>query len=227
MSTSEITCWTLIQAAAQGNRGERDQFAQRYLGSVRAYLQARWGNSAYRHLVDDAVQDVFVECFRTDGALCRLDANRSGTFRAYLYGVVRNVALRIESRQATELASQHSFPSDLDGVVSDESTLSQVFDRAWAKSIMRQAGQRHEELARAAGEEALQRFELLRLRFEEDLPIREIAQHWNVDAAVLHRAYRKAREEFRAALIEVVRFHLPGSDAEVDREAAALLALLA
>jgi RNA polymerase sigma-70 factor (ECF subfamily) len=194
---------------------------------VRAYLQARWGNSAFKDLVDDAVQDVFLECFRPDGALCRVDANRSGTFRAYLYGVVRNVALRIESRRAAELARQHAGPSEIDGVVSDESTLSQVFDRAWAKSIMRQAGQRHEELACAAGEEALRRFELLRLRFEDELPIREIAQHWNVDAAVLHREYRKAREEFRAALIEVVRFHHPGSDSEVDREAAALLALLA
>jgi RNA polymerase sigma-70 factor (ECF subfamily) len=227
MSSSEITCWTLIRAAAQGNHAERELFAQRYLGSVRAYLQARWGSSANRDLVDDAVQDVFVECFRTDGALGRVDCNRGGTFRAYLYGVVRNVALRVESRQAADRARQHPGSSDIDGVVSDESTLSQVFDRAWAKSIMRQAGQRHEELARAAGEEALRRFELLRLRFEEDLPIREIAHQWGVDAAVLHREYRKAREEFRAALIEVVRFHHPGSDAEVNVEAESLLALLA
>jgi RNA polymerase sigma factor (sigma-70 family) len=227
MSSSELTCWTLIQAAAQGSRRERDQFAQCYLGMVRAYLQARWGSSAYKNLVDDAVQDVFLECFRSDGALCRAEPDKSGTFRAYLYGVVRNVALRIESRQAAERARQHAGASDVDGVVSDESTLSQVFDRAWAKSIMRQAGERHEELARAAGESAERRFELLRLRFEEELPIREIAGQWNIDAAVLHREYRKAREEFRAALLEVVRFHHPGSDAEVDREAAALLALLA
>jgi hypothetical protein len=133
----------------------------------------------------------------------------------------------MESRHAAELAERRGSSDDFDGVVSDESTLSHVFDRAWAKSIMRQAGKRHEELARLAGEEALRRFELLRLRFEEEQPIRQIAQQWNIDAAVLHREYRKAREEFRAALFEVVHFHHPGSDAEVDREAEALLALLA
>jgi RNA polymerase sigma-70 factor (ECF subfamily) len=227
MTLSDSTCWTLIRAAALGNCGERERFAEQYLSSVHAYLTARWGNSGYKNLVDDGVQDVFVECFRTGGALCRVDTSGNQTFRAYLYGVVRNVARRMESRHAAELAKRRGDPDDFDGVVSDESTLSHVFDRAWAKSIMRQAGKRHEELARLAGEKALRRFELLRLRFEEELPIRQIAQKWNIDSAVLHREYRKAREEFRAALIEVVRFHHPGSDTEVNREAEALLAMLA
>jgi hypothetical protein len=64
---------------------------------------------------------------------------------------------------------------------------------------------------------------LLRLRFEENLPIRTIAERWGVDAAVLHHAYALAREDFRKALLEVVAFHHPGSLAEVEREAAGLL----
>jgi hypothetical protein len=66
----------------------------------------------------------------------------------------------------------------------------------------------------------------LRLRFEESLPIRAIAERWGVVAAELHRAYAKARQEFRAALLEVVAFHHPGSPAEVEHEATSLLSAL-
>jgi hypothetical protein len=47
-----------------------------------------------------------------------------------------------------------------------------------------------------------------------------------VDAAVLHREYSNARKEYHAALLHVVRFHHPDSDAEVELEAQALLVLL-
>jgi len=67
---------------------------------------------------------------------------------------------------------------------------------------------------------------LLRLRFEEGLPIRAIAQRWDIPAAELHHAYARARQEFRAALLEVVAFHHPGSPVEVEQEAASLLAAL-
>ena len=80
--------------------------------------------------------------------------------------------------------------------------------------------------AQELGADAVQRVELLRLRFHEGLPICEIAQRWNVDSAKLHREYAKARKEFRAALLEVVAFHYPGSPADVERECVELLALL-
>jgi RNA polymerase sigma-70 factor (ECF subfamily) len=76
------------------------------------------------------------------------------------------------------------------------------------------------------GPEAEQRVELLRLRFEENLPIRTIAQRWGVPAARLHHVYAVARQEFRAALLEVVAVHHPGSPAEVEQEAASLLKAL-
>ena len=74
---------------------------------------------------------------------------------------------------------------------------------------------------------AIRRVEILRLRFEEGLPIREIARKWNAEAAALHREYAKAREEFHAALKEVVAFHLPERPEAVDGECAGLLTLLA
>ena len=104
-----------------------------------------------------------------------------------------------------------------------------IFDKAWAISLMKEAAQLHEKRAQEKTKEnkkgigALKRVELLQLRFKENLPIREIALLWNVEAAVLHKEYAHARREFKAALLEVVRFHYDGSPAEVERECINLL----
>ena len=92
---------------------------------------------------------------------------------------------------------------------------------------MAEAAHLQRQQATESGAEAVRRVELLRLRFEEGLPIRTIAERWGVPAAdALHHAYALARQEFRAALLEVVAFHQPGSPAEVEQEAADLLRAL-
>jgi RNA polymerase sigma-70 factor (ECF subfamily) len=101
-----------------------------------------------------------------------------------------------------------------------------VFDRAWAKAVLRAAARLQEERARAAGEGVLRRVELLRLRFHENLPIRDIARRWGVEAARLHHEYATAREEFRAALLDVVASHHTGDPASAEEECRQLLALL-
>src|SRR6516165_1405703 len=105
MSTQESTCWTVIRAAAAGSPADRDELARRYLGVVRAYLAARWRGSRLWPDLDDAVQEVFVECFRQGGALEAAGAGRVPSFRAFLYGVVRNVARRFESRPVRATAA--------------------------------------------------------------------------------------------------------------------------
>jgi RNA polymerase sigma factor (sigma-70 family) len=220
MSAPESTCWTVIRAAAAGSPVEREQVAHRYLAVVRAYLAARWRGSALRPDVDDAVQDVFVECFRQGGAVAAAATGRVTSFRAFLYGVVRNVARRFESRPARAAGP-------LPDIASEEESLSRLFERSWARAIMAEAAQRQGQQAAERGPEAVRRVELLRLRFEENLPIRTIAERWGVAAADLHHAYARARQEFRAALLEVVAFHSPGSPAEVEQEAASLLQALA
>src|SRR5262249_44152402 len=104
MPTAESTCWTVIRAAAAGSPPDREEMARRYVGVVRAYLTARWRNSGLLAECDDAVQEVFVECFRQGGVLEAAGAGRVPSFRAFLYGVIRNVARRFESR------SPHPFP---------------------------------------------------------------------------------------------------------------------
>jgi RNA polymerase sigma-70 factor (ECF subfamily) len=224
-NSPESTCWTLVEGAAAGQADEQAQFASRYAPVVRSYLAARWAGRNMEDLLDDAVQDVFVECFRQGGALARLDPTRPGGFRAFLYGVVRNVALRVESRRARSIALRAG-EAPLAEVTADETTLSRAFDRTWAQAMVREAAQRQLAAAARQGEPAQRRVELLRLRFEEGLPIREIAERWGADATQLHRDYAKARQEFKAALLETVAFHHPGTPGEVEREAAELLKLL-
>jgi RNA polymerase sigma-70 factor (ECF subfamily) len=219
MSAPESTCWTVIRSAASGSPADREELARRYLHVVRAYLGGRWRGSELLNDRDDAVQEVFIECFRQGGVLDAAGAGRVPSFRAFLYGVIRNVARRFESRprrDAVELAD----------VASNEASQSQLFERSWAQSIMAEAARLQRTQAEARGIDALQRVELLRLRFEENLPIRSIAERWGVDAARLHHDYAQARQEFRAALLEVVAFHHPGSPAEVEQEAASLLKAL-
>ena len=106
----------------------------------------------------------------------------------------------------------------LDELPADEEGLSTVFDRAWARTLLREAGELQAERARQEGEEAKRRVELLRLRFTDGLPIREIARLWCIDPARLHQEYAKARREFRSSLLAVVAFHHPGTPGEVRRE---------
>jgi RNA polymerase sigma-70 factor (ECF subfamily) len=193
---------------------------------VRAYLALRWRGSRLLRDLDDTVQDVFIECFREGGLLASAQADRPGGFRAFLYGAVRNVAMRAEVRRARQLARERADIVELDGIPSGEEALSQVFDRAWAKAVVREAAERQSVLAAERGEAAVRRVELLKLRFHEGMPIREIARRWNMDATSLHHEYARARREFQSALRAVVASHHPGSPEAVDRECAQLLSLL-
>jgi DNA-directed RNA polymerase specialized sigma24 family protein len=220
MVTCKSTCWTVIRAAAAGSSFDRDELARRYLGTVRAYLAARWRDSPLREHLEDATQEVFVECFRHGGALEAAGAGRVPEFRAFLYGVVRNVARRFESRPT---CARGPLPE----IAADDDSQSRLFDRTWAQAVMAEAARLQRQRADEDGPEAVKRVELLRLRFEENRPIRAIAELWGIDAARLHHAYALARKEFRAALLAVVAFHHPGTPVELEQEAARLLDALA
>jgi RNA polymerase sigma-70 factor (ECF subfamily) len=225
MASPESTCWTLIQAAAAGSPRDREELARRYVPVVRAYLSARWRGSRLVQELADAVQEVFVQCLLPGGPLHQAGAGKVPSFRAFLYGVVRNVARRFEAGFQRGGAAPNGGPP-LSQVEAEEASLSRVFDRAWAEAIMAQAARRQRERAAQTSAAAVQRVELLRLRFEEALPIRAIASQWQVDPARLHHEYALARKEFKAALLEVVAEHQPGTPAEVEQEAADLLKAL-
>jgi RNA polymerase sigma-70 factor (ECF subfamily) len=217
------TCWTTIRGAARGDGAARERFSRLYLDAVTAYLAARWRGAATRADVDDAVQEVFLECFRADGALDRVTESSGSGFRGWLYGVARNVARRFEERDARRRTFEPVDPAEL---AAEETRISRIFDREFARTLMRRAAERMESAARAGGEAATRRVELLRLRFRDGLPIREIAARMGEDGAKVHHEYAKAREEYKSALIEEVSFHHPGPRAAAERECALLLALL-
>ncbi len=221
MSDARETCWTIIQAAARGDVTQRERFARDYEPVIRAYLAARWrGQSNHREL-DDAVQQVFVECYKEGGVLDRVSQAHPLGFRAFLFGVARNIARRFESGRPRPQA----LPADM--CTADEDRWSVVFDRSWATTVMRQAAERLAERAAKVDDRAQRRVELLRLRFQEDLPIRDIAERWDLDPVHLHREYARARREFKEALSEVMEFHAPGPAADIEAECVRLLALLA
>ena len=220
---SDSTCWTVIRSAAEGSRRAREEFSRLYLPVVRAYLGARWRASPLKSEIDDATQEVFVACFREQGALEALDPERGATFRAFLFGVVRNVARRFETRDARRKTRPGSpLIEEAEGREDGAGTL---FDREWARALMREAATRQRDDAKG-DDAALRRVDLLRLRFTEGLPIREIALLWDCAADDLHREYPKARAEFAAALVAVMAFHHPGAPGEVRRECGRLLAIL-
>jgi RNA polymerase sigma-70 factor (ECF subfamily) len=214
-----------VRGAAAGDERDREDFARFYATLVRVYLTARWSGTRRLQDIDDAVQEVFVDCFRDGGVLERYERERSGGFRAFLYGVTRVVALRFERSGSRRDAGPRA-DIDLELVEDDAPSLSRVFDRAWATTLLREASRALARRAEARGPEALRRVDLLRARFEDGLPIRDIARRWGVDPACLHKEYAQARREFRDALREVVAFHHPGSVEEVAHKCVELIDLL-
>ena len=220
MTPTDATCWTLIHAAAAGDRAARNGFARLYEPIARTYLAARWRQSPCLAALDDAVQDVFVECFKSNGVLDKVVETHADDFRAFFHGVLRNIARRHEAARGVSqpIADDHA---------ADETSLSRAFDKAWARSLLKEAARVQAEAANAGGERAVKRVELLRLRFQEGLPIRDIAAKWNEDAAKLHHEFATARAEFRAALTKVVAFHMPAaSQPQLDTASRAVLDLL-
>lgn len=226
MAQSLTTHWSAIHAAAAGDDGYREEFALRYAAPVRAYLTARWQNADLRQHVDDAVQEVFVECLRPDGPLSRVDPERNGGFRAYFYGIIRNIAREFERRIGGEQRRIAHGDVALDQVISNDESLPDVYERSWAKSVMQWARQRQMERARESGSDAVRRVDLLTLKFSEGRTIRSIAEQWKTDEKRLYKEFAKAQDEFQAALIEVVRLHCPGSPEEILFECGRLAELL-
>ncbi|HEX5054278.1 MAG TPA: sigma-70 family RNA polymerase sigma factor [Planctomycetota bacterium] len=224
-SVPQATCWTLIRAAAAGQSEQREEFTRRYLPAVRAYFGARWRTSPLRSEMDDAVQEVFVACFREGGVLARARPEPGG-FRAFLFGVIRNVALHLERTRARRDRKQEVGVADRDAP-DEEPSASRAYDRAYARAVMQEAARVMAARAQVAGTAARRRVEILRLRFQEGLPIREIARLWQCDAIELHREHAKAAREFKSALRIVVGLSERCAPDRLEQECKRLLDLLA
>jgi hypothetical protein len=220
------TCWTVLRAAAGGDAGARSTFARSYAGPIRACLQHRWRGRALLLEIEDAVQEAFVESLKPGGALDSADPQR-GDFRSLLYGVVRNIARRFEERAAKANARSSGQSVFLDDLPHQAAALSRVFDRAWARSLLREAVLHHQQESEQGGTDARRRFRVMRMRHDDGLAIREIAMALDVpDVAIIHNDYRQARRAFASHLRQVVGRHTGTEGAAVDRECRRLTELL-
>ncbi len=206
MDRGDSTCWTLVRSAAAGDPESRETFSRLYGPVIRAYLAARWRLTPSDEEVADGAQEVFLQCFKPGGALARAESDRPGGFRAFLYGITRNVAGTLEAARQRRRRAQDS--DELDGVESDDASASRVFDRAFAQALTREARRLLASRADAGGQAAL-RLRALELMYERGLPSRDIAVELALDVAAVYPLMTRARKEFRAALLEVLAAYHP------------------
>jgi hypothetical protein len=224
MRKIETTNWRLIVATAAGSVDARNAFALRYLPVVTAYLRTRWRSNQLLDVVDDAVQEVFVDLFSEHGVLSRADPDKGG-FRALLFGTVRIVALRFEEGAVR----RREWPAPSTVVrngLPDAEGAGEAYDRAWAQRLLAEARELLAARMQASGQRERKWLELLELRFHDALPIRDIARRWEVDPAWLHHEFALARDAFREALLATVARYQGGTSADLEAECRQILTLL-
>ncbi len=220
----ETTCWTLVLGAAGGDREDRDAFVRRYEPVLSAYLAARWKTSSEGEEVKEGAQEVFLQCFRVGGALERLDDSRPGGFRAFLYGIARNVASEVEKKRKRHRAGE-IVEEVLESESRDESP-ARAFDAAWARMLTHEARElleRRAEGSVAAG----RRLRALDLCYGRGLPSRDIATEMGLTPEQVYPLLSSARKEFRGAFLEVLATYYPAaSKQDLEEQAAETLAAL-
>ncbi|MCB9872478.1 MAG: sigma-70 family RNA polymerase sigma factor, partial [Planctomycetes bacterium] len=211
----------MIRRAIGGDEQARDEFARIHYALVHAFLRRRWQGTTAMNGLDDAVQDVFLDCLRPDGALSRVDFARLHSIRAFLLGITVRVARRHERRRASR--RQHQRPmADPNAVVESRPSVAQQLDRVWARALVQRALARLDHLAEVDPRRQ-RRVALLRLRYIEDIPLRELAEVWSVDPAWLHHEHSTARRELSGALRTVLAGVLRVRHEDLELECARLL----
>lgn len=138
-----------------------------------------------------------------------------------------HAARRFEKRTTKPSQLQPAGSVHLDDLPAQQEALSRVFDRAWARSILREAVLRHARAARRGDDSYRRRYRILRLRHQQGKPIREIAATLNEqDVDAVHNAYRRSRREFRTLLRDVVAKHTGAGPESIDAECRRVTELL-
>jgi RNA polymerase sigma factor (sigma-70 family) len=214
----------MIHRAADGSVTAGNGFAERYMKVVRTALGARWnGRPNLLQDVDDAAQEVMVDCLKMNGALGRADSQAKGGFRAYLYGITQRTALKFETKAARRFRRESPGSFHPDQVAADDTTLGSALDRSLAKAVMQGAFDLYDQRAADQDEDYGRRVELLRLRFYDGLPIRDIADRWQEPREKVHRTRVRALREFKDCLRELLGLQEGCAGETLDAELARLL----
>jgi RNA polymerase sigma factor (sigma-70 family) len=216
----------MILGAAARQPADQERFATVYTPMIKAYLAARWRLPIHHEDVGDASQEVLLQCFRQHGALETVDPAYASGFRAFLYGVTRNVAAMTERKWARRRETQAAH-SGVFEKMDDEASLSHVFDRGWAEVVVREArALLHKRALMRGGTPAL-RARALELRYQGGLPPREIAPRLGLDVKQVYRLLEDGQVDFQDALLEVMASQVPtASQSDLEQKCAELLLLL-
>src|SRR5436190_19501604 len=166
MAQNDSTSWSIILGAAARPPADQERFARVYTPLIKAYLAARWRVPLHHEDVGDATQEVLLQCFRQHGALESVEPGRESGFRAFLYGVTRNVAAMTERKWSRSREAQAAHSDVFVERADDDLTLSQVFDRAWAEVVVREARALLQRRALMRGGTAVLRARALELRYQ-------------------------------------------------------------
>jgi RNA polymerase sigma-70 factor (ECF subfamily) len=226
MAQNDSTSWSIILGAAARRPADQERFARLYTPMIKAYLAARWRVPVEHEDVGDASQEVLLQCFRQHGALDSVEPGHESGFRAFLYGVTRNVAAMTERKWARTRESQASHSAVFERV-DDDLSLSHVFDRAWAEVIVREARALLQRRALMRGGTAVLRARALELRYQGALPPREIAPRLGLEVKQVYRLLEDGQVDFQEALLDVMALQVPSaSRTELESKCSELLMLL-
>ncbi|MCA8957644.1 MAG: sigma-70 family RNA polymerase sigma factor [Planctomycetes bacterium] len=220
--------WRMIAAAAAGDPEARAAFVEAFQPTIRAALERDLkGHLGQPDVIDDLVQEVFVECFKQGGALQRADPTRD--FKSFLLGIVANIRRRAWEVHTRRRLEQEGEPHELP----DDSGVSVTLDRRYAKELFRAALEHVKQRAVSARGRSFNAHDLLIRRYRDDEAPRAIAASIRSDggectAKQVSDAAGKAKDEFRDALETELRARHPDCSAEeISRMGAELLTLIA
>lgn len=165
----------------EARRGEEQAFLSLYYRHRSAVFQFAWRLTGSQSVAEDITQ----ECFLALASGAAFDSTR-GTLRTYLFGAVRNLALRyfrISEREAEEQADTAAPVDVLHDII---------------------AAERSAQVAEAIAHlPILQREAIVLFTFEE-LSLEEIARIARTDVGVIKARLHRARESLRRMLAQFV-----------------------
>ena len=210
MTVDQLSSWALVGLIGENVPDAAREFAFRYDRFVRRVLTKRWLGTIYRTHFDDAVQDVFVECFKPGGVLAKADSSRGGAFRSLLFRVTCNVAARYERNHNRDLRLISKELTDTHG--EDSGAFLQI-TREEVAEVVSEALRR---MSQHTAVEVRERAQLLIQHSCDGQKIIHLAGGDTETAERLHRQHSKAKREFQTFLSEVIQSHYRAPPEDVE-----------
>ncbi len=208
-----MTSWNLVSLAGTDVDLARREFALRYEKFVRRVLAKRWLGTIFCNDFDDAIQEVFIECFKPGGVIERADSRRGNSFRTLLFQVASHVAARFE-RSHRRWQSQGMDEDLLNEMATTHASGYDVVTQEEVSDLVREALRRmihhHDPDVRSRGQ-------LLDRHICQNEKIIAMAGGDSGVAERLHREHRKAKKEWKSFLVEVVQseYRVPEHEAQL------------